>query len=1131
MSSSTLDGGTFVEEGIEISEAFQLPTPETPERKIVKILAQIGENLDQLEKLAKTTDAESTEQAVRTYRSQLIELSRKAGQNEKEDKLVAKGVELLIQIKAELSVPAREGNVVKAIGEFKKHAGPPGKPKAAEFELEKSRIDGLANPIVRCSDYWELEREVTKADLYFQEQANPGSTWQTRMDFAVEDAMPHNLPKEGAQEGAKIGAKEGFFSVVPLGTLIGAGLGAAIGAVAGKIKESREKPPLDAGEWQQMGKSFAASMDKKIADMTFSVPQEAVTEFTGEARQAIQEIREEHFAADRLPDTRQKMGKALMVANTAALSQLSTLKRDYPADATPQVFVTGGKMTVAKQAPKLESLVLQGGGGKGVGFPAMLEEMNKSGMLENVDLLVGTSIGALNAACLACGGLSDEREILNLEIMKQAFDSKNSKKKYPGVTFGKDAWPSCAGQMAKMDELTSKSVTEKLKSRTEEQLEGDLAARLRDLDDDALERMGLKGADDAAIQKQVQALAKKVKHQDFGASDRTTQMITFKDLAILHQLDPKDFKELTITGWEGTGKEGQSVYFNAKDFGDMPVALAARISMGLPIFSPVYWKGRGPFYDGGLGSNAPTEAAPGLDKFYAEHDPADAEEILKGDDIPLEVQQAMQKTMLMTFDNEGAGNRNLYGDGRLTAAPSLGEKILVEKKYQIPDAINPDYGGALKRDASKVHNSGVNTFQVFHGKEGTMSLGVLGGNTEEIEYAENMARLKGLEQIDQRADQAVAVSCKSADEALSTFSEGEMKKFVAAGLPASADPMVQELFRKCQAYLDLDVASKQAKSTGDSTTFVNELVVSQLTATCQAQARQLQNAYQVGVKGNPAPDALKQEVAASKSAIGGLPTYLQAMVKSAVLVPLQQKVRALGQDPANEPPPSFVWKRDFSAKTFDETIRAAAKAGVFPKTKDAENVTDALQSYLRADQNQLDKKKSKDRTKAAREALNKLDELLQNIKKMAESAAYAGNATMQKYLGWLTDRARGQEAPLRSIVKGAAADFPKTSFKPWDEKDWQKNKKAAISAGALEDYGATGLEDAMEAAEKAVQAARQATAPDQRTATGKNAWKAWDHVIRAAKGVQSHTENDNFTAYLEQCVTQATAEREKYPAP
>ena len=54
---------------------------------------------------------------------------------------------------------------------------------------------------------------------------------------------------------------------------------------------------------------------------------------------------------------------------------------------------------------------------------------------------------------------------------------------------------------------------------------------------------------------------------------------------------------------------------------------------------------------------------------------------------------------------------------------------------------------------------------------------------------------------------------------------------------------------------------------------------------------------------------------------------------------------------------------------------------------------------------------------------------------------------------------------------------------------------------------------------------------DEQLAKGRDAWKAWDTVVRAAKGVQSHTEHGNFTAYLESCVSQATVERNKFPAP
>lgn len=1129
MSNSTLDGPVYVKEGIQLNNAFNLDQPDIPEAvdsKIDKLLDQIRDDLQDLTDLANQTKAESVQEALKKYEKEFKELEKKTEKGKKkETKLIDEAVPLLLKIRAELSVPAREQNLVKVISQFKQNAGPLGKSKVAEFEKEKERIAKDKDPQSRCAAYYQLEREVIKADLYYQEQNDPGSTWQSQVEFATDDAIPKSLAKEGAMKGAGIGFK------VPMvgGTLIGA----VVGGIAGKIIEKSEKPPLSNDEWEQMGRSFLAAMDKKIADMAFSVPPDQVDEFTNEAKRLMQLVRDEYFSEDRLPATRQKMGKALMVANMSALQNLSALKRDYPPSTTPQVFVgEDGKMTVSKQAPKLESLVMQGGGGKGVGYPAMLEEMTNSGMLENVDLLVGTSIGALNASCLACGGLSDEREILNLGVTKQAFDMPGFKKKYPGVKFGKDVYPSCAGQMAKMDEMTSKSIGENLKSRSEEQIVDELVEKLQDLDDETLEHLGLKGADDETIVKEVQKLAKKIKHQDYQAKDRTSQMITFKDLAILHQLDPKNFKELTITGWEGTGDDAHSVYFCAKNpkFADMPIAIAARVSMGLPIFSPLYWNGMGPFYDGGIGTNAPTEAVPGLDTLYDNNqkDPGEVEEMLKGDDIPLDVQQAMQKTMLMTFDEEGTANEKLHGEGRKTAAPDIGEKITVLKKGQVSDAINPEYANALKKDAGKVYNSGVNTMQVHHGNQGTLSLGPLAGNPEEIEYAENLSRMKGLEQIDARQDQGVAVTCKSSDEALSTFSDAEKQKFVDAGLPDNAAPMVQELFIKCQAYLTLDYAQKNS----DSTTFVNELGVSMLTADCGQHAETLRNANQHLLQDLGA-EALKEAALAAKSAIDGLPVYLRPMAKKGLLIPLQKKVRALGKEPQdNDEQASFVWKKNFDAGAFEETVRKAAKANVFLKTKDADNVISAFKDYQKADQKQWDKKsKPKERNKKAREALNKLDKFQKALSAMAQTAPYSGNATMQKYLGWLTERASGEETPLLSIVKGAAAEFPKNTFKAWDKKDWEKNKKGAIDAGALEDYGATGLSDAMEAAEKAAKVANKATEPEAKLLSGRAAWKAWDAVIRAAKSVQSHTEHSNFTDYLESCVTQATNERDRFPTP
>src|SRR5262249_61639836 len=133
---------------------------------------------------------------------------------------------------------------------------------------------------------------------------------------------------------------------------------------------------------------------------------------------------------------------------------------------------------------------------------------------------------------------------------------KDFKKQYPGVTFGfpgdkptkgvvktlEFAFPSCAGEMAKIDQLTAASVTEKLKQYSEDDLTKQLATKLNKLDDATLERLGLAGAPAEVIEREVKKLAQKVKNQDFKTRDRTTQMITFKDLAILHQLDPVNFK-------------------------------------------------------------------------------------------------------------------------------------------------------------------------------------------------------------------------------------------------------------------------------------------------------------------------------------------------------------------------------------------------------------------------------------------------------------------------------------------------------------------------------------------------------------------------------------------------------------
>jgi hypothetical protein len=1103
---------------VPIFKAFDRDLPEhleTPEGQVAEALEMLDNHITKLEALAQQTGAVAATKKATEHRSTFQELKKKALKKDDAKKLAQTTEEVLTcdqQVTAELEVPLREAGVAKALSTLKARAKGASASQIAAFEKEQRDIAKEKDPKKQCDRYFQLERTIIKADLLGREADDPGSTWQDHVERALQDARPPGLTERA-----------------------GRGLSRLKQQIVSKVTGSSPEV-ISEEEFLALKTAFVNSYNQRIEDMAEAVPEASEQEFKGKAKACVTAIAEELFALARKPADRQLLGKLLMQAQTTALQQLTALKRQYPANLTPQVTVQDGKIVITKAAPQVESLVLQGGGGKGAGYPPMLEEMQKAGMLDDVNLVVGTSIGALNASCLACGGLADERQILDIQVFGQGFDPSNFKKQYPDVTFENPSpWienprkkllkkvsnqlPSCAGEMAKLDQLTAASVAEKLKPYPESELAEKLSAKLAILDDGVLEKLGLAGATAEVIDREVKKLAKKVKNQDFGSSDRTSQMITFKDLAILHQLDPVHFKELTITGWEGTGADGHSVYFNAKDFPDMPVALAARISMGLPVFAPLYWKGRGPFFDGGLGSNAPVEATPGLDEFYHGKDPADAEEELKGE-VPLEVQEAMAKTMLMTFDDEGKGERNLYGEGRKTTAVSGGEKVTLVKTD-----LQPKFADTLASDATKVYNTGVNTLEVYHGDLGTLSLGPL-ASAEAVEYAENMARLKGLQQLDQRLDQAVAVTCTSSDEALVGLSDADKRRLVAAGKPEGADPLVLELFLKCQQYLVLDDAFQPIRGGGDATGFFDLLAASPLCASVGDVITGLRAAYNQHVKRQSNAKALEEGLTTVAQAIGGCPAFLRAMLKEAVLLPMQQRKREMATT-KDEGAPAFLWQQEFSARAFDNSLSVAAKNNVLLYLKEAQAAHEALKVYEKRNAEFAAKTKPKEVCEAARRALTALEAFLLQLRIMGDVPSYAAVPTLRDYIQWLQQRAGDQVDRLRSSARGKDAAYPAHPFVAWDRKDWERKKQEAIDSGVFEDPGSTGLGAQMEEAAKASAAWNQAE-PDAKAKAGKVAAKAWDKLIRLAKAVQGMTENKNFANYLEDCVTKATPERAKF---
>ncbi|MEG1768974.1 MAG: patatin-like phospholipase family protein [Comamonas sp.] len=376
------------------------------------------------------------------------------------------------------------------------------------------------------------------------------------------------------------------------------------------------------------------------------------------------------------------------------------------------------RIVVLRAAPPIEYLVLRGGGAKGIGNPPALRALENLGKLSELKKIVGTSAGAMTAVCLASGlsarsfqKLSNDTGMLSLLSSPSDF-----KQRYPQVKLGAIGFG--AGKaLETLDRASASSVTDYLRGNWEDVVATPQWSSLGTADQQRL--VGLRD-------------------QDFATSPRTGQMITFHDLHLMHQLAPARFKELVLTGYNSDQK--QATYFSAANSPHMPVALAGRISMSIPLFfKAVKMDVDGEmqsFVDGGVGSNMPSEAI--LDGLHGR-----------------QMDEMKARTLLMTYDEQGAAYSILHGSPQ-------------ERKKASEGLFSRWTNDAL--DAEKTHFSGANVLPVFHGKLGVFSFAA---SKEKVEQAQTQSMLKTLDYIDTTMGQirhdlvtdiAAAVRLLSADE-------------------------------------------------------------------------------------------------------------------------------------------------------------------------------------------------------------------------------------------------------------------------------------------------------------------------------------------------------------------------------
>lgn len=250
-----------------------------------------------------------------------------------------------------------------------------------------------------------------------------------------------------------------------------------------------------------------------------------------------------------------------------------------------------GKYVYFAKAPPIKNIVFSGGGAKGVVYPGVIQaleehkEANNVSMRQQIDVVAGSSIGALTAALFA-GGMSADNfiKMTKEEDLKSMLGS-------PGKPILKSGEP----LLNFIGDKLKESVTNVLNKK--HILEIKNSDKYKKLDPEDKEN--------------IDKLLGEIK-----LNNAIVSPITFSMLRSLHRLDRENFKDLSVTSV--CKQTGELFVFNAANTPDLDIATACRASASLPIILKsvsipkklVGRPGEGNlnFVDGGYLNNIPVSA-------------------------------------------------------------------------------------------------------------------------------------------------------------------------------------------------------------------------------------------------------------------------------------------------------------------------------------------------------------------------------------------------------------------------------------------------------------------------------------------------------------------------------------------
>lgn len=546
-------------------------------------------------------------------------------------------------------------------------------------------------------------------------------------------------------------------------------------SLLGQLKGLFVTPDTDATHVDAAKRSFEQYFMQETSALANMMGPKGIESFAGDVQARFESIVQRSF--DALPRRQdgsvdgKDFASAMKSAGKSAAMALDRLKVDAArselmsnlpqADTRPQIIPRGDKYVVIRPAPQLENMALRGGGAKGIGYSAGLDQMEKTGMLAGLKHLSGSSAGALTATCLAAGLSAAQFEqgpadaLFRPGMLDALKGGSDLARIYPDLKMEGGLAPAVAS-LKVVDQTTARSVHDYLTTHWNTHAFQDKLVALAgqgQLSDRQLERLS-----------RLQQLP------DF-EQEHKDSMITFGDLKLLNTLAPDKFKQLTLTGWNKTDQVEE--YFDADSAPDMPIAYAARMSMSFPIaFKAVSVEtadgGKKVYADGGIGSNMPSEV------FTHPKDAQGVPTALTGDALG----QTQARTLLLTFDENGKAYQIMHGGPPQAPTPGVLGKI---KSFFVNlITSHPDQAGADFADKQKIWTAGPNALPVFHGGISTLTSNI----SDEVQHQAHMlSAWKSLEQIAVRTHQAYSMECDSLADLAGLLTDGEKQALRTGAAP------------------------------------------------------------------------------------------------------------------------------------------------------------------------------------------------------------------------------------------------------------------------------------------------------------------------------------------------------------